>query len=110
MNKKLLFWAIIGFLIGIVLGGCTAQTPVTQLPTYTITYTDNSQIVLGNNNSAQSKPDTVNDQNVKPTATPKIENTTSNSWIYLTIITVAIIAFLFWLSYKKWGKWWKYIF
>ena len=103
MKKKLLFWAIIGFLIGIVLGGCTAQTPVTQLPTYTITYTDNSQIVLGNNNSAQSKPDTTTDQNVKPTATPKTENTTSNMWIFW-LIMVAAAAVIGWFSYKKWLK------
>jgi len=100
---KLCFWAVIGFLIGCFLGGCTNQTPVSQAPVYNITYTDNSQTVTGNNNKPVSKPDTSTDQVSKPTVGATADNTTSNMWIYWLIMTI-IVGVGGYFAWKKWIK------
>ena len=90
MKSKFTFWLLFILLITWVLSGCTAQKPISQAPAYNITYTDNSQLIIGNDNQAHSKPDTTTSQVAKPTTESTADNTTSNMWIYWVFITIAL--------------------
>lgn len=66
----------------ILLLGCTAQAPISEAPVYNVTVTDNSQYVIGDNNKAESRPDTT----VKPISTPETsaqaKSSGSNIWLF----------------------------
>lgn len=92
----------------IVLLGCTAQKVQPTSPIYyvTITHTDNSQQVVGDNNKAEVKPRTDNriDADIKPEIKANAESTTKNNmWIYWLIITVFAVV-CGWFAWRRWGS------
>lgn len=82
---------------------CTTQKPVSQAPVYNITLTDNSQWIVGDSNTADSRPTTKADQAAKPKTDAQADNTTSNMWIFW-LVMVAVLAAGGYLAYRKWWK------
>lgn len=98
------------FLVSSVLflWGCTTQSvkPSSVVYNVTITQTDNSHIVSGDNNRTKAAPVTevkpVSD--IKPNVKAEAEATTKNGmWIYALIATLVVGA-AGWLAWRKWGK------
>lgn len=80
-----------------------AQKPVAQAPVYNITLTDNSQWVIGDNNSAQSAPKTESEQVARPQTEARTEYTQSDAWVLYLLLMVAL-GTAGYLAYKKWWK------
>lgn len=66
----------------IFLLGCTAQAPVSEAPVYNVTVTDNSQYVIGDNNKAESRPDTTAKPVAKPETSAQAKNKGNNLWLF----------------------------
>lgn len=76
-----------------------ACTPSNTTPVYNITITDNSQVVVGDNNDTTAKNDT--DVAPKSEITNSADKTTSNMWIYWLIITISAVGFGYFYVKKK---------
>lgn len=96
------WWIVIFALFAMT--GCARQTPPAPItPTINITYTDNSQTVVGDGNKAESSPETPITQETTPTIETSADETTSNAWIYWLIITMCLAA----AGYIGWRKFLK---
>lgn len=96
------WWIIIFALFAMT--GCAKQTPPAPItPTINITYTDNSQMVVGDGNKSDSSPETPITQETTPTVETSADETTSNAWIYWLIITMCLVA----AGYIGWRKFLK---
>lgn len=82
------------------LSGCAKHpgTPIT--PTYNITYTDNTQMIIGDKNKAESRPETPITQETTPTVKTSADTTTSNMWIYWLILTILVAGGVY-FGWKK---------
>ncbi|MFV0626349.1 MAG: hypothetical protein ACK5N8_03240 [Alphaproteobacteria bacterium] len=106
MNKYVLI--CMGLFIALFFMSCSSQKVEPTAPVYNITInqTDNSQVLVGDNNKAQAKPVVQNKATaeIKPVVSAEAEQTTKNGmWIYWLIVTVGVIVAVF-IIWKKWGK------
>jgi len=111
-NLGLLIFSVFLF----VLVGCTAQnvTPASTVYNITITSTDNSQTITGENIQAQATAhtETKTISDIKPEVSAEAKQTTDNwllnflrfAWIFV------IVVFVGWLTWPKWFIWIKSIF
>lgn len=86
-------------LLILLLTGCMSQEP--SAPVYNITLTDNSQWVVGENNTTSSTPSVKTEQVAKPTTSA--DKTTSNMWILylILILAVAVAGYVGWKKFLK---------
>lgn len=88
MKKTTLFLGT--FLVLLTLFGCTNQKPVAQAPVYNVTFTDNSQLIIGNNNTPSQSASTSTTQTAKPNVAAHADNTESGMWkLYLALILIS---------------------
>lgn len=86
--------------------GCNHQKLEPTAPVYNITttQTDNSQVLIGDNNKVKAKPLTElkTKTDIKPEVTAEAELTTKNGmWIYWLIITILLVLTIWFLWNKK---------
>lgn len=97
------FIAFVSFLCA--LGGCTGQTPVAQAPVYNVTITDNSQVVVGDNNIADTTSTISTDQIAKPDVSSGAKNSGSTLWMllfgFIFGVGATISGYLIYLRYFK---------
>lgn len=85
----------------ISLCGCT-QKPTSQAPVYVFNTTDNSQVIIGDNNDAESKPETKSEQSAEPVASAEAEQTESYAWLLYIVAALLGLGAGYYLT-KKWG-------
>lgn len=83
------------------LAACT-QKPTSQAPVYVFNTTDNSQVIIGDNNDAESKPETKSEQTAEPVASAEAEQTESNMWLLYVIFALIGVGAGYYFT-KKWG-------
>lgn len=85
--------------------GCTSQKPMAQAPVYNITVTDNSQMVVGDNNIAESKAETKTEQIAKPDVRSEAKSSGSSwamFWIgFISGIVIMIGIYFIYVRYFK---------
>lgn len=85
----------------ISLCGCT-QKPTSQAPVYVFNTTDNSQVIIGDNNKTESKPETKTEQTAEPVASAEAEQTESYTWLLYVIFALIGVGAGYYFT-KKWG-------
>lgn len=81
--------------------GCT-QKPASQAPVYIFNTTDNSQVIIGDNNDAESKPETKSEQTAEPVASAEAKQTESYMWLLYIVAALLGLGAGYYLT-KKWG-------
>lgn len=66
----------------VFLFSCTAQAPVSQAPVYNVTVTDNSQYVIGDNNKAEARPETIARPVAQPDVSAQAKSTGNGFWLF----------------------------
>lgn len=77
-------------LLLVALVGCRTAQP--QAPTFNYVFTDNSQVVIGDNNAQESKPSTDIAQTTKPELSADQTEKTSYAWILWLVLGVVAIG------------------
>lgn len=85
----------------VFLAACT-QKPTSQAPVYVFNTTDNSQVIIGDNNDAESKPETKSEQTAEPVASAEAEQTESYMWLLYIVAALLGLGAGYYLT-KKWG-------
>lgn len=85
----------------VFLAACT-QKPTSQAPVYVFNTTDNSQVIIGDNNDAESKPETKSEQAAEPVASAEAKQTESYMWLFYIITALLGLGAGYYLT-KKWG-------
>ena len=90
----------------LILSACNNQAPVSQAPIYNFTYTDNSQYVIGDNNSPTQSPNTSTEQSATPNVNATADSKISEMWKYWLVITIIVALFIY-LNRKRIIGWFK---
>lgn len=89
-------------LLLVALVGCSTAQP--QAPTFNYVFTDNSQVVIGDNNAQESKPSTDIAQTTTPELSAEQTKKTSYAWILWFILGVVSVGVGVICWKKKWIK------
>ena len=92
---------ILSIIMIVFLAACT-QKPTSQAPVYVFNTTDNSQVIIGDNNDAESKPETKSEQSAEPVASAEAEQTESYAWLIYIVAALLGLGAGYYLT-KKWG-------
>lgn len=84
--------------LSILLAGC--QKPAAQAPVYNFTFTDQSSIIVGDNNRPVITPETDNNQRTESVATAETKKTTSHMWIFWLIL-ISMLAAGAYYAYRR---------
>lgn len=71
-------------LLVILLVGC--QKPAAQAPVYNFTFTDQSSVIVGDNNKPIIAPDAESEQRAESVATAEAKKVTPKTWILFLIL------------------------
>lgn len=81
---------------------CTTQTPVSSAPSYNITLTDNSQWIVGDGNTAESKATTSAEQAATPEVTATAKKSGSDMFVFFLGFALGIAAAIgAWFGLKR---------
>lgn len=89
-------------ILSVILAGC--QKPAAQAPVYNFTFTDQSSIIVGDNNRPVITPETDNNQRTESVATAETKKTTSQMWILWLILISMLAAGAYYASRRGWIK------
>lgn len=87
MMKKIIYILLCIIALSCLLS-CTNKQPVADAPVYNITFTDNSQLIVGDQNSTESHAETKTEQVAKPVASIEDKEVVSRAWILCLILAV----------------------
>lgn len=88
--------------LSVLLAGC--QKPAAQAPVYNYTFTDQSSIIVGDNNRPVITPKTDNNQRTESVATAETKKTTSQMWIFWLILAIGLVGGAYYAYRRGWIK------